>query len=1191
MAQVSSQAELRTALEALDSFIQVTADFSISAQINIQYAVTIESYAGGSPAVLTKDNSYSSYMFRITDGGSLTVRNIILDGNGAAHPQADEANRSLIYVTGGTLKLLSGSVLQNNNSYLEGGGVYVNSNSSYYNAFLMTDDARITGCASRTKGGGIMIASGNQGDSYSIAGAAFIGGNTASDGGGVYVRSYAQGTGGTLTIAEQVQITDNTASGTGGGLNFSGYRNGGSAAATLTLTGSAAVSLNKAVNGAGVYFYSANDGDRFTLSGNAAVTQNTASQNGGGCYMTAQGAGAQFIMTSASLTDNTAGTGGGLYLLTDSGGSVSVTQGLISGNHAAGGASGTGGGMWIRNQSPDAGLLTSFTNITMSRNEAEAHGGGMALYAGGSPFSFEVAGGTVSENQSAKDGGGLLLSNSGNGSLTLRQMALTGNTAGGSGGGMYHAVTSGDSSSSLTMTEASIENNTAGAEGGGLRLTSGSGILSAVLTDCTVSSNTARGNSGGGIWNGGSNASLTLDGSTSVTDNSTEEGNGGGIYFNSEEGSMLLTGSVKITNNHADAAQSDFGSHGGGICLVPGRLTIQDSTEIALNSARLYGGAVSAAEDSQVTVEGGTIHDNTSSEYGGGIWIHGGSAVTLSGGSLNNNKALYGGGVYNDSYLYAEGLRNISDGVYIENRTAVVRLNAPLAADSVIQLENSGYLSPNTDGTPIVVGEATDGYPLLSQTDAEAFQKPVRGFDGWEIRRSRDRTQILLAPSDYRIQYENLLGAANPNPGSYNSTSPDIHLLPPGSLPGSRFTGWYDAPDGGNNVTVIPHGSTGDRILYARWEAAGEDHTVTFKGGGSCCSRVCGIPAPLTVRAGQSTLLPDAVPTRRGYCFCFWNTSPSGQGESYLPGELLLPLSTDLCLYAIWKKRRFCCPCPPPLTASSFAARKLDAVSGSPLSGAWFALSQNGSVLLNSISDSLGRITFSGLRPGSYELSETMAPSGYKPDTAVHQVTVSEEGTVTVDGQPADGFPLYNTPSAEAHLTFTKADTSTGQPLEGAGYTLSNGISALSDLDGTVDLGMLAPGTYTLTETKAPDGYILDSTVHTVNVTNDGHITVNGNDLAQFRPENTRMRSPKPVINTVMEGDAIVTGTGVPGAAVTVTFPDGSEATAVVDAGGQWFIIVPSSTSLLANQTVNARQTVPGMYPSDTVSVLVLSRV
>lgn len=438
MTQVSNQTQLLAALAAQDSAIQITSDFSITSQINILYPVTIESPAAADPFMLTKDSSYFTYLFRIQNGGSLTLNNIILDGNKENHPIENQNNRSLIYVTGGTLNLLEGSVICNNNAYLEGGGIYINRNEAYPNTMTMRGNARITGCYSRSNGGGMMLAVGNPEDSFQISGDSRIDGNGAENGGGIYCRSYIQGTPSILTIGEQVRITENHANSTGGGIYFSGFRSGDNTGSVLTLSGGALIAENEAAHGAGIYFVASSTGARLAITENASIKQNTASLNGGGCNIQGMGVPAVVSVQNASITGNTAGTGGGMYLLTDSGASINFTGCTFSDNRAINGASGSGGGGWIKNQSQDSGISAMLTDATLNNNQASAHAGGMALYAGAGTFLFQMTGGTVSDNLASQKGGGFVISNEGNGTLTFEQSVFSQNTGGRSGGGIYY---------------------------------------------------------------------------------------------------------------------------------------------------------------------------------------------------------------------------------------------------------------------------------------------------------------------------------------------------------------------------------------------------------------------------------------------------------------------------------------------------------------------------------------------------------------------------------------------------------------------------------------------------------------------------------------------------------------------------------------------------------------------------------
>lgn len=927
MAQVSSQAQLSAALNIQEPFIQITADFSLTSQINILYDVTIESLIPGTYTI-SKAPGYDSYLFRIQNDGILRLTNIVIDGQSQLHDPTSAAARALIYVTGGSLYMDDGAVLKDNVSYGSGGGVWLYGGGSYTNKLQMAGDARVTGCSARTNGGGISVSLSSRDDIISISDRSMIDHNFAVNGGGIYYYSTIQGVGGTLAISGDVQIVDNAASSTGGGICFSGYRAGGSSPSFLSLNGSLIFSGNTAVHGAAIYFYGTNDGDHMSVTDGVSIDGNTAAQNGGGiCCITPTGS-AEFLIANSSITHNTGGTGGGIYLLTNSGGAVTFLETVISENTAQNGAAGSGGGVWFQNSTAERPVIISLNGTQIMQNDALAQGGGIYLIGGPGAFSFRMSKSSVSENTAATNGGGLLMSSAG-GVIDVQESTIEGNTAGGSGGGFYYANSREGTSAQIHLTKDTISGNRAGREGGGLRFSSSLGAVITDITDGQISGNTADTNSGGGIWHGGNSDTLTLHGSAAVTGNVSREGNGGGIYFNSDSGTLLLTDQVKIIGNRADERVSSFGSHGGGICVVPGNVTISGQAEIADNSARLYGGGISMSEQSRIDFLSGSIHNNRSARYGGAVWCHDRSIFFMSGGSVMDNQAVYGGGFYNDAVLritggivsrnnadvgggiynegnfYTKGLRDITNGVYIFDENAVVRIEGELAPGSKIQIESSEYVSPNSEGRPIVIGEASPPYSLLNENDRAAFLKPPSGFEGWEVRLSSDLTQVLLVPIQYAIHYENLRGASNTNPDVYKVTEPDIVLVPPGKITGYRFIGWFDAPEGGNQVTRIVQGTTGDITLYARWEMV--SFTITYDandGGGSCA---CGIPRPESFQEGQQIRISNLIPVRPCFVFGGWNTRRDGTGVGYIPGTIVGPLPGDTILYAVW--RVCCCPC------------------------------------------------------------------------------------------------------------------------------------------------------------------------------------------------------------------------------------------------------------------------------------------
>ena len=145
MAHVSNQAQLAAALCRQEPSIQITADFPLTSQLNILYDVVIESLAPYSLHTLFKDPGYDGFLFRIFGGGALRLANVTLDGRSEDHDPVSVLARSLICVTDGSLCLDTQSVLKNNRSYSDGGGVRIGGGTCCTNRFEMNGSARITG--------------------------------------------------------------------------------------------------------------------------------------------------------------------------------------------------------------------------------------------------------------------------------------------------------------------------------------------------------------------------------------------------------------------------------------------------------------------------------------------------------------------------------------------------------------------------------------------------------------------------------------------------------------------------------------------------------------------------------------------------------------------------------------------------------------------------------------------------------------------------------------------------------------------------------------------------------------------------------------------------------------------------------------------------------------------------------------
>src|SRR5690606_12354794 len=124
----------------------------------------------------------------------------------------------------------------------------------------------------------------------------------------------------------------------------------------------------------------------------------------------------------------------------------------------------------------------------------------------------------------------------------------------------------------------------------------------------------------------------------------------------------------------------------------------------------------------------------------------------------------------------------------------------------------------------------------------------------------------------YNLTYNNLQGASNSNPTTYNIETATINLADPGTRTGYTFAGWFNAEVGGDEVTSIAQGSTGNKVLYARWNVVTYDLTYENLQG-----TTQGNPATYNIETATINLADPSA--RTGYNFVGWFTQLSGGSE------------------------------------------------------------------------------------------------------------------------------------------------------------------------------------------------------------------------------------------------------------------------------------------------------------------------
>ncbi len=181
-----------------------------------------------------------------------------------------------------------------------------------------------------------------------------------------------------------------------------------------------------------------------------------------------------------------------------------------------------------------------------------------------------------------------------------------------------------------------------------------------------------------------------------------------------------------------------------------------------------------------------------------------------------------------------------------------------------------------------------------------------------------------------------------------------------------------------------------------------------------------------------------------------------------------------------------------------------------PIEGVIFLVTDSTGMVLGTnngafTTDRAGRIVITGLTPGvTVTAKEIRAADGFVLDSAPQSIRIV--------GGEAQSLTFYN--KRLGGLVIRKTDSVTGDPLEGAeflitridgsyvddheGQTSTQGIY-YTDRYGEIRLSGLAPDTYVIRETKAPEGYVLAG--------EERSVQVNANDTQYVTFENVPLQT------------------------------------------------------------------------------------
>ena len=218
--------------------------------------------------------------------------------------------------------------------------------------------------------------------------------------------------------------------------------------------------------------------------------------------------------------------------------------------------------------------------------------------------------------------------------------------------------------------------------------------------------------------------------------------------------------------------------------------------------------------------------------------------------------------------------------------------------------------------------------------------------------------------------------------------------------------------------------------------------------------------------------------------------------------------------------------------------RKVDAETGEPLAGAVFTVTHaDGKLVGEFISDANGMVVIENL------------PEGYLLD--------GENSKKTVNLSFENNQEVVFRDFAKPKLLIRKIDVDTGEPLEGAVIRVSRrGSSEYTEVttgkDGTALLKGLEEDWYQVQEICSPEGYILDDTVHDVELIAGQTATV------------VLTNSKEPGL-TIKKVDA-ETGDPLPGAVFRVTMPNGSIKDVTTDENGIAHLIDLESGEIIVKE-------------------------
>ena len=278
----------------------------------------------------------------------------------------------------------------------------------------------------------------------------------------------------------------------------------------------------------------------------------------------------------------------------------------------------------------------------------------------------------------------------------------------------------------------------------------------------------------------------------------------------------------------------------------------------------------------------------------------------------NINGLSYNDGTYklkiNSTEYGTASFTSVSDilalDIYIFERTFATLMYKPINGT------NSETYVPEVDNNYFLNSEPyRSKYINMNAYLLKALKTAYSGYNAEYNQASNNRVQIFFRfhqwakgtnisafnkyPTKYSIRYMTGVEATMPTTPVKYTIEDEVTLNSP--IASIEFLGWYlDRDCSGEPVTKIEKGSTGNIILYAKWEKIEIEETYSniiynLNGGTNNSNN------PLKYLEGVTTSL--LAPTKEGYEFSGWSTDQEGKNEIIMISERT---SGEVTLYANW---------------------------------------------------------------------------------------------------------------------------------------------------------------------------------------------------------------------------------------------------------------------------------------------------